>query len=454
MVVSVDNEPVPATEDEHPDAAMPQRAIRRSLRMATLPVGLAGRTALGLGKKIGGRPAEAVNAQIQARTAEQVFRVLGELKGGAMKVGQAMSVFEAALPEETAEPYRAMLTKLQEAAPPMPADLVTAAMADELGSDWRTRFAEFDEVPAAAASIGQVHKAIARDGRVVAVKIQYPGAARALQSDLNQAARLGRVFGSFIPGLEIKPLLAELKNRVAEELDYLHESRMQRAFAVAFEDDPEFVVPHVLAAGPRVIVSEWVDGTPLSEIVAGGSVAERDRAGLLYLRFLLSGPARAGLLHADPHPGNFRLTSDGRLAVVDYGAVGEMPAGFPAAIGRLLRIAVESGDADDVLAGLRAEGFVKPHIEVDAGELIGYLRPFIEPLGHEQFHYTRTWLRELFQRINDPRRRDFTVGIKLNLPPSYLLIHRVWMGSTAVLCQLDAHIAARAEVARWVPQFE
>lgn len=336
----------------------------------------------------------------------------------------------------------------------MPADMVTAVMAEELGPDWRSRFADFSEVPAAAASIGQVHKAIARDGRVVAVKIQYPGARKALRSDLNQAVRLGRVFGSLVPGLDIKPLLAELKARVAEELDYLHESRMQRSFAAAFEDDPDFVVPHVLAAGPRVIVSEWVDGIPLSEIIAEGTGPQRDRAGLLYLRFLLSGPARAGLLHADPHPGNFRFTADQRLAVVDYGAVGELPQGFPPAIGRLMRVAVESGDADGVLAGLRSEGFVKAHIEVAAPDVMGYLAPFIEPLRHEQFHYTRIWLRELFKRINDPRRRDFTIGMKLNLPASYMLIHRVWMGSTAVLCQLDAHVAARAEVARWVPRFD
>lgn len=432
---------------------MPQRTVRRGLRMASLPVGMAGRTAIGIGKRIGGRPAEAVNAQIQARTAEQVFRVLGELKGGAMKVGQAMSVFEAALPEETAGPYRAMLTKLQESAPPMPPAMVASVMAEELGPDWRSRFIEFNEIPAAAASIGEVHKAIARDGRPVAVKIQYPGASQALRSDLNQAARLGRVFGSLVPGLDIKPLLAELKARVSEELDYLHESQMQRRFAVAFEDDPDFVVPHVLAAGPRVIVSEWVDGTPLSQVIATGDRIQRDRAGLLYLRFLLSGPARAGLLHADPHPGNFRLTADQRLAVVDYGAVGELPGGFPPAIGQLMRTAIESGDSKGVVAGLRREGFIKPRIQVDADELMNYLTPFIEPLRHEQFHYTREWLRALFMRINDPRRRDFAIGLRLNLPPSYLLVHRVWMGSTAVLCQLDAHVAARGEVARWVPDF-
>src|SRR5579862_4539540 len=147
---------------------LPRRAVTRTVKLATLPVGLAGRTALGLGKRIGGRPAELVAAEIQQRTAEQIFRVLGELKGGAMKFGQALSIFEAALPPELAGPYRATLTRLQESAPPLPARTVHQVLDRELGSDWREKFAEFDDRPAAAASIGQVHQAIWQDGRPVA----------------------------------------------------------------------------------------------------------------------------------------------------------------------------------------------------------------------------------------------------------------------------------------------
>src|SRR6266516_6156764 len=148
----------------------PRRAFTRNAKLATLPVGLAGRTALGLGKRIGGRPAELVATEIQQRTAEQIFRVLGELKGGAMKFGQALSIFEAALPPELAGPYRATLTRLQESAPPLPARPVHRVLAADLGEDWRDNFAEFDDRPAAAASIGQVHKALWHDGRLVAVK--------------------------------------------------------------------------------------------------------------------------------------------------------------------------------------------------------------------------------------------------------------------------------------------
>jgi predicted unusual protein kinase regulating ubiquinone biosynthesis (AarF/ABC1/UbiB family) len=258
---------------------IPKTALTRGMRIATLPASYAGRTAWGFGKKIGGRPAEMVTAEIQQRTAEQIFSVLGELKGGAMKLGQAMSIFEAALPEEVAGPYRATLTKLQDAAPAMPAETVHAVLADSLGPDWRERFTEFDDRPAGAASIGQVHKAVWHDGRTVAVKVQYPGADKALMADLNQMARMGKLFASWVPGLDIKALVEELKERVIEELDYLGESQYQRQFAVAFEGDPEFRIPHVLAAAPHVLVSEWVDGRPMSDIIANGTTEERDRMG-------------------------------------------------------------------------------------------------------------------------------------------------------------------------------
>src|SRR5215472_7577364 len=292
---------------------LPRRAVTRTAKLATLPVGLAGRTALGLGKRIGGRSAEIVAAEIQQRTAEQIFRVLGELKGGAMKFGQALSIFEAALPPEIAGPYRATLTRLQESAPPLPASAVHRVLAQDLGPGWRRQFAHFDDRPSAAASIGQVHRGTWVDGRKVAVKIQYPGAGKALLSDFTQLSRVARLFSVLMPGLEVKPLLDELRSRVAEELDYHLEAASQQAFADAYAGDPDICVPNVVAATGHVLVTEWMDGTPMSKIISQGSQRERDRAGLKFVRFLFSGPARAGMLHADPHPGNYRMLADGRL---------------------------------------------------------------------------------------------------------------------------------------------
>ena len=431
---------------------LPRRAVTRSARLAALPLGYAGRTALGFGKKVGGKPAELVAAEVQQRTAEQVFKTLGELKGGAMKFGQAMSIFEVALPEEMLGPYRATLTKLQDAAPPMPADTVHQCLTEALGEDWRDRFLEFDSVPAAAASIGQVHKATWHDGREVAVKIQYPGAGKALLGDLAQVSRMARMFASLAPGLDIKPLLAELKERAAEELDYLTESHYQRQFAAAYEGDDDFVVPHVLAAAPTVIVSEWLDGYPLSRVIRDGTQDERDHYGTLYLRFLMSGPLRAGLLHSDPHPGNYRVLGDGRLGVLDFGAVARMPDGVPAIMGQLLRLATE-GDAHTVAEGLRAEGFIKEGVEIDEQQLFDALRPFAEPAEHEYFHFSREWMRGHFSRLSDPRNPDFSTGFKINLPPQYMLIHRTWLGGIGVLSQMDATVPMRAELERWLPSF-
>ena len=221
-----------------------------------------------------------------------------------------------------------MLTKLQDSAPAMPASAIHKILTEEFGEDWRNRFIEFSDQPAAAASIGQVHKATWHDGRVVAVKVQYPGADKALVADLNQMIRMGKLFAGWIPGPDLGPLLKELRERAIEELDYLLESHNQRAFAVAFEGDPDFHIPHVLAAAPHVLISEWIDGRPLSDIISNGTPAERDRAGLLYERFLLAGPARAGLLHADPHPGNFLVSKNNTLIAIDFGCIKEVPDEF------------------------------------------------------------------------------------------------------------------------------
>lgn len=430
---------------------LPRRAVSRTARLASLPLGFAGRTAVGFGKRVGGKPAEAVAAELQARTAEQLFKVLGELKGGALKFGQAMSVMEAALPEEMAGPYRATLTKLQEAAPPLPAATVHKVLAEELGPRWRSaKFQSFDDTPAAAASIGQVHKAVWRDGREVAVKIQYPGAGKALLADLNQLARVARLAGGWIPGMDIKPITDELKSRMSEELDYNLEAANQRAFAKAFRDDPHYAVPDVLVNSEHVIVSEWMDGVPLSQIVASGTPEQRNAASALYMAFLLVGPSRAGLLHADPHPGNFRLLPDGRLGVIDYGAVNRLPSGLPSAMGSLVSAALR-GEAAELEKGLRTEGFIKPSMSLDAEALLEYLEPFIEPLSHSEFTFSRPWLRGVAAHVNDIRRPEFLVGMKLNLPPSYLLIHRVWLGGIGVLCQLGGTVPARQIVIDHMP---
>jgi predicted unusual protein kinase regulating ubiquinone biosynthesis (AarF/ABC1/UbiB family) len=438
---------------------LPRKAVTRTAKLAALPLGIAGRATWGFGKRIVGESAELVGRELQQRTADQLFKVLGELKGGAMKFGQALSVFESALPEEVAGPYRAALTKLQEAAPPMPTRTVHAVLEERLGEGWHELFLEFEDKPAAAASIGQVHRGVWHDGREVAVKVQYPGAGEALLSDLNQLSRFSRLLGPLIPGMDIKPLIAELKDRVSEELDYDLEAQAQQAHAEEFTDDPDVVVPQVVHQSDQVLVTEWIDGIPMSEIIADGTQEQRDRAGQLLARFLFSGPARTGLLHADPHPGNFRLLPGGpegeddwRLGVLDFGTVDRLPGGLPATIGESLRMTLD-GEAEAVYELLCTEGFVKETIELDPDAVLDYLLPIIEPAQVEEFTFTRGWMRSQAARVADPRSPAYQLGKQLNLPPSYLLIHRVTLSTIGVLCQLGATVRLREELEEWLPGF-
>ncbi|MFF2405635.1 ABC1 kinase family protein [Streptomyces sp. NPDC058092] len=452
---------------------LPRKAVTRTAKLAALPLGFAGRATWGLGKRIGGKSAELVAREVQQRTADQLFKVLGELKGGAMKLGQALSVFESALPEEVAGPYRAALTKLQEAAPPLPSGTVHAVLEERLGKDWRELFLAFDDKPSAAASIGQVHRAVWHDGRDVAVKVQYPGAGEALLSDLTQLSRFARLLGPLIPGMDIKPLITELRDRVSEELDYEQEARSQRVHAEEFAADPDVVIPGVVHQSDQVLVTEWMDGVPLADVIAEGTPEQRDRAGQLLARFLFSGPARTGLLHADPHPGNFRLLSPDdetgeigetgvtdeageagqwRLGVLDFGTVDRLPGGLPQTIGDSLRLAL-AGDAEAVYELLREEGFVKESIDLGPDAVLDYLLPIIEPAQVEEFTFTRSWMRNQAARIADPRSPAHQLGKQLNLPPAYLLIHRVTLSTIGVLCQLGATVRLRDELESWVPGF-
>jgi len=440
-------------------ADLPRKAAARTARLAALPLGYAGRSALGLGKRLGGAPAEAVLTDIQQKTADQLFRTLGELKGGAMKFGQALSVLEAALPEEVARPYREHLTKLQDSAPPMPTQTVRDILDQDLGLGWQDKLVWLDGGPTAAASIGQVHKGRWHDGREVAVKVQYPGAGDALRSDIRQLARLARTIGPLLPGIDVKELMAEVEARAVDELDYKLEAEAQSTFAEAFREDPDIVVPDVVDYGDKVLITEWLDSpASLAAVIRDGTQEERDHYGELMVRFLFSGPARTGMLHADPHPGNYRILpgedgAPGRLGVLDYGAVARLPErNLPEAMGTLIRLCADN-DGEALLAELRQGGFLKPNIRLDPDQVIEYLSPFVEPTKVERFRFSRAWMRAQFDRLNNPKEPAYTVAIKLNLPPSYLLLHRTCVGGIGVMSQLEAEAPFHAILTEYLPGF-
>ena len=369
-----------------------------------------------------------------------------------MKVGQAMSAMEAALPEQLVGPYREALVRLQEAAPAMPTALVHQQLESAFGPDWRRLFRDFADRPVAAASVGQVHRATWSDGTLVAVKIQYPGAGDALVADLGVLQTLAPVISAAAPGLDARALVAELRARLVEELDYVLEAEVQSAFADAYRDDPAIVVPDVLAVDGRVLVTRWVGGTPLSRVIADGAQEDRDRAGQLLVRLLASAPARVRRLHGDPHPGNFRLLPDGRLAVLDFGATEALPHGWPARLGPLLA-AGRDGDAAGLHRIAASAGLLRPD-QVSEGALLALLDPYLQPLRSPSYRFTRAWVQEQTRRASDPFSAAARTQRRLTVPPRHLLLQRAAAGLAGVLCSLDATVAVDDEVRRWVPGYD
>ena len=439
---------------------LPRKAAARTARLAALPFGYAGRSAVGFGKRLGGAAPDVVMTEIQQRTAEQLFRTLGELKGGAMKMGQALSIFEAALPDAVAQPYREQLTRLQDSAPPMPTITIREQLTSQLGPDWSSHL-RFDPMASAAASIGQVHRGTWQEDPDaapvdVAVKVQYPGAAEAIEADLKQLQRLARTLGPLVPGIDVRALAIELRERTVEELDYQREAESQRRFAEAYRDDPDYVIPDVVARGGTVLVTEWMDSwASLAQVIGEGTQDERDHYGLLYARFLFGAPLRTGMLHADPHPGNFRLLArdPGPLGILDFGAVARLKDNqLPPVVGTLLRAAADD-DYDRLHDELVAAGFIRERVRVDVDQLRNYLAPFIEPAQADSFAFSRRWMRRQFRRVSDPGGDAQSTMLRLNLPPEYLLIHRTWTGAIAVLSQLEAELPFRALLEESVPGF-
>ncbi|MGY1988036.1 ABC1 kinase family protein [Blastococcus sp. SYSU DS0669] len=430
----------------------PPSRLGRMARLAALPAAHAGRTAVGLGKRIGGRPADAVAAQVQQRTAAQLFATLGQLKGGAMKVGQAMSAMEAALPEQLVGPYREALVRLQEAAPPMPTAMVHAQLDRAFPGGWERHLHDFDDRHVAAASVGQVHRATWSDGTPVAVKIQYPGAGEALVADIGMLQPLAPVIHTAMPDLDARELIAELRTRLVEELDYAREADNQTAFAAAYRDDPDIAVPEVLAAEDVVLVTRWLDGTPLSQVIATGTPDDRDRAGLLLVRLLLSAPVRARRLHGDPHPGNFRLLPDGRLGVLDFGATEPLPTGWPSRLGPLLA-AGRDRDTPALHRIATDAGLLQP-ARVDPAALMALLDPYLEPLRASGYRFTRSWLQEQTRRASDPLTSAARTQRRLSIPARHLLLQRVTTGLVGVLCSLGATVPVDEEARRWLPGYD
>jgi len=427
-------------------------SARRNAKLASLPVGMAGRAALGIGKRLTGKSKDDVNAELMEKAANQLFNVLGELKGGAMKVGQALSVLEAAIPEEFGEPYREALTKLQKDAPPLSAAKVHRVLDGQLGTKWRDRFTSFDDEPVASASIGQVHKGVWSDGREVAVKIQYPGADEALRADLKTMRRLTSMLKQLAPGADVQAVVDELIERTEMELDYRLEADNQRAFAKAYEGHPHFFVPHVVGSAPKVMVSEWTEGKSLAEIIRKGTPDERDLCGTRLFELTFDAPTRVGMMHGDAHPGNFMMMADGRMTVIDFGAVAPLPDGLPVEMGMMIRYALEK-NYDLLLPAMEKIGFIRAGEQLSVEAVDEMLAQYVEPVQVPVFHYTRKWLQRHAAQNMERAPQQIKMARQMDLPASLAIPLRVIGSTVAISCQLDCHVPVQAMALELIPGF-
>jgi predicted unusual protein kinase regulating ubiquinone biosynthesis (AarF/ABC1/UbiB family) len=299
----------------------------------------------------GDKQAEEAMARRQLETAKQIVAALGTMKGAAMKLGQVMSFLDVGLVgEEHREEFQRELAKLRDAAPTVSFKQMRRVIEDDLEEPIKELFAEFDEEPIAAASIGQVYRARLRgeggeDGREVAVKVQYPGVAAAVRADLQNLDMIMRLLKRMTPGLDVKAVTQEIQERIAEELDYELEAQNQRSLARIFRGHPFIVVPDVITSlsRERVLVSEFVSGTGFEEL-KGYPQEQRDRLGEIVFRFFLGCLYRHRQFSGDPHPGNFLQLDDGRVAFLDFGLFKRMEA-EPVDLELACQRAVSEGDA-------------------------------------------------------------------------------------------------------------
>ena len=420
---------------------------KRRREIVKVPAKALGKTALKPLRVMTGQSGEFLKKEIEKETAEELFKVLGTLKGGAMKFGQALSVFEASLPEELLAPYKEALTKLQDSAPPIPTRVIFKVLEKEMGENWREILKNFDERPIASASIGQVHLA-EYSGTKVAVKIQYPGIKEAIVSDLEEIEKYSKILRIFIGNIDLEPLIRELKRSIIEEVDYKIEENNQQIFYEKFLNDLEIIIPKPFFATEKIIISEFINGMKLSELINSDNNKLKDKAGVMLAKFHFKSPEIAKMIHADPHPGNFLINSEEKLVVLDFGACKKLPNGFPAPLVRMIKYALEK-EYDLLYQEFIMEGFIEKDTEIDSKLLLEFLLPLIEPLREEKFKYSKNWLRNESRRIGDPRNPVGKLGLKLNLPPEYLLIHRVTLGTTNILAQLGSEGRYREEAKLW-----
>jgi predicted unusual protein kinase regulating ubiquinone biosynthesis (AarF/ABC1/UbiB family) len=412
-----------------------------------------GRTLLGLTTRIGVRRARnqaellfasaqrrpGLRAEQQLRTTEEAVAALGSMKGALMKLGQMASYLDAGLPEEV----RRSLSTLQADAAPMTAELAASVICEELGAPPEEIFERWDPMPMAAASIGQVHKAITKDGRAVAVKVQYPGVDEAIRADLDNGALLLSLLRAAFPSLDAASLLEELRARIGEELDYRLEASNQQRFATMFQGHPFIHIPAVLPelSARRVLTTELVVGATYDEVTKWPQ-EERDKAGEAIFRFVFDCLYRLSAFNGDPHPGNYLFHGDGRVSFLDFGLVKWFEPEDINVLVSLIKTLVLAGDEHGFREAIEKAGFLRPDPALSDEEVSGYFRHYYELVRVDEVmecspEYASETLRRFFDATNPVLKRA-------NVPPQFVVVQRINLGLYAVLAGLHARANWRA----------
>ncbi len=382
----------------------------------------------------------------ELKSAEQVTEALGNMKGVLMKLGQMASFVNDGFPEH----MRAQLATLQSDAPPMSAELAAGVIEAELGAHPSAVFASWNPVPLASASIGQVHAATLRDGRRVAVKVQYPGVEKAISADLSNTALLTQMLGLVFKGLEIGPFVTELKARVSEELDYELEATRQRRFHALYDGHPTIVVPAVVDeySTARVLTTELSTGVRFDQTVSW-TQEQRNLAAETIYRFVFRSFNRHHLFNGDPHPGNYLFELGGPLGIrvvfLDFGLVKEFTDAEMDTFWTMIRYQVTEPNPVAYRAAVEQAGLLVPGAPFTTEELMDYFGYFYHPvMEHKPFTYTTEYAREALKRTFDPN-GEHTEKMKwFNLPPAFVVLNRIQWGLNAVLAGLEGTANWRA----------
>jgi predicted unusual protein kinase regulating ubiquinone biosynthesis (AarF/ABC1/UbiB family) len=423
---------------------MSSARLRTTLRQSRLSRGSAlARLALRMGGRYVARSPRLIFASVDRRTelrhelalrtADDVAEELGSMKGALMKLGQMASYIDEDMPES----FRTAMARLQHNAPPMTPELASSVIVDELGDAPDRVFARWDPMPFAAASIGQVHRAMTHEGRAVAVKVQYPGIARTITSDVRNVALLRRVAAVAFPGLDTRSLIDELGERLREEVDYGLEADNQELFARYYESHPVIHVPHVVGelSTARVLTSELVGGARFDEVLRWNQ-RERDMAAETIHRFVSRSLYRLHAFNGDPHPGNYLFHGRGRVSFLDYGLTKRFSAEDLAPLVDALRALVIEHDGERFRAALERAGFLRPGAPVPTEMVVDRFGVFYSTvLRDAAMTITPAFASQIVRRFFDARG---PLAPYSDVPRAYVVLQRINLGLYAVLGSLHA----------------